>query len=134
MFKFADIFEAIEIPENLAPVKDNENPLAFIDDFRIQTDEILLKSKKILSPKDDDENKLAREYGKSLVTIKTAADKSRKEYNAPYQEKIDANRKSPYYQPSGVGAAPYASAGDFSDSGQKSAYAKMQELKSRLRI
>lgn len=50
------------------------------------------------------------------------------------QEKIDANRKSPYYQPSGVGTAPYASAGDFSVSGQKNAYDKMQELKARLRI
>lgn len=50
------------------------------------------------------------------------------------QEKIEANRKSPYYQPSGVGAAPYAQAGDFSASGQKNAYAKMQELKSRLRL
>jgi hypothetical protein len=50
------------------------------------------------------------------------------------QEKIDANKKSPYYQPSGVGAAPYAAAGDFSPSGQKNAYAKMQELKNKLRI
>lgn len=50
------------------------------------------------------------------------------------QEKIDANKRSPYYQPSGVGSAPYASAGDFSANGQKSAYDKMQELKSRLRI
>ncbi len=50
------------------------------------------------------------------------------------QEKIDANKRSPYYQPSGVGAAPYASAGDFSEGGQKQAYAKMQELKNRLRI
>lgn len=50
------------------------------------------------------------------------------------QEKVDANRRSPYYQPSGVGSAPYAAAGDFSPSGQKQAYAKMQELKSRLRL
>lgn len=50
------------------------------------------------------------------------------------QEKIDANKRSPYYQPSGVGAAPYASASDFSEGGQKQAYAKMQELKNRLRI
>ena len=50
------------------------------------------------------------------------------------QEKIDANRRSPYYQPSGVGSAPYAQAGDFSLVGQKSAYDKMQELKSRLRM
>lgn len=50
------------------------------------------------------------------------------------QDKIDANRRSPYYQPTGVSPAPYASAGDFSDGGQKNAYAKMQELKNRLRM
>lgn len=50
------------------------------------------------------------------------------------QDKIDANRRSPYYQPSGVGAAPYAAAGDFSPVGQKNAYAKLQELKNRLRL
>ena len=50
------------------------------------------------------------------------------------QEKIDSNRKSPYYQPSGVGSAPYASQGDFSESGKKNAYDKLQELKRNLRI
>lgn len=50
------------------------------------------------------------------------------------QQKIDANRKSPYYQPSGVGTAPYASQGDFSPAGQKNAYDKLQELKKNLRI
>lgn len=50
------------------------------------------------------------------------------------QQKVDANRRSPYYQPSGVGAAPYASAGDFSPSGQKNAYEKLQQLKASLRI
>lgn len=50
------------------------------------------------------------------------------------QEKIDANRKAPYYQPSGVGASPYHSASDFSPSGQKQAYEKLKELKSRLRL
>lgn len=50
------------------------------------------------------------------------------------QEKIDANRRSPYYQPTGVGSAPYANAGDFSATGQKQSYEKMQELKRRLRI
>ncbi len=44
------------------------------------------------------------------------------------QEKIDANRKSPYYQPAGGNNPPYASQGDFSSGGQKNAYAKMQEL------
>jgi len=50
------------------------------------------------------------------------------------QEKIDANRRSPYYQPSGVGTAPYSTQGDFSPTGQKQAYDKLQELKNRLRI
>jgi len=50
------------------------------------------------------------------------------------QDKIDQNRRSPSYQPSGVGAAPYASAGDFTPTGQKTAYQKMQELKNRLRL
>lgn len=50
------------------------------------------------------------------------------------QEKIDANRRSPYYQPSGVGNAPYSNVSDFSQKGQKQAYDKMQELKNRLRI
>ncbi len=52
----------------------------------------------------------------------------------PIQDKIEANRKSPYYQPTGVGSAPYASQGDFSANGQKQAYDKMQELKKTLRI
>jgi len=51
------------------------------------------------------------------------------------QEKIDANRRSPYYQPSGTGTAPYnTGTGDFSPAGQKNAYAKMQELKAKLRM
>lgn len=50
------------------------------------------------------------------------------------QEKIDANRKSPYYQPTGISNAPYAQAGDFSPSGQKNAYEQMQKLKQQLRI
>lgn len=53
---------------------------------------------------------------------------------ASIQDKIDANRRSPYYQPSGVGTSPYQSQSDFSPSGQKQAYAKMQELKARLSI
>ncbi len=50
------------------------------------------------------------------------------------QDKVDANRRSPYYQPSGVGSAPYASASDFSASGQKNAYDKMKQLQSQLRL
>jgi hypothetical protein len=50
------------------------------------------------------------------------------------QEKVDANRRAPYYQPSGVGTSPYASQSDFSPGGQKQAYDKMKELQSRLRL
>lgn len=50
------------------------------------------------------------------------------------QEKIDANRRSPFYQPTGIGTAPYSGAGDFSDAGKKAAYQKMLESKSRLRL
>lgn len=50
------------------------------------------------------------------------------------QEKVDANRRSPFYQPTGIGTAPYASEGNYSAQGQKDAYAKMQELKNKLRI
>lgn len=50
------------------------------------------------------------------------------------QETIDKNRRSPYYSPSGVGSAPYASQGDFSDSGKKNAYEKLLELKKNLRM
>lgn len=57
------------------------------------------------------------------------------EQKAPsIQEKIDANRRSPYYQPSGTATAPYASQGDFSPQGQEQAYKKLQELKKNLRI
>jgi hypothetical protein len=50
------------------------------------------------------------------------------------QDKIEANKRSPYYQPTGSNAAPYAAVGDFSATGQKNAYEKMQQLKSTLRI
>lgn len=50
------------------------------------------------------------------------------------QEKIDANRRSPYYQPTSVGSAPYNMVGDFSPKGQEQAYQKLQELKKNLRI
>lgn len=50
------------------------------------------------------------------------------------QDKINANRRSPYYQPSGIANAPYTVQGNFSKEGQKSAYDKMQELKARIRL
>lgn len=50
------------------------------------------------------------------------------------QQKIDANRRSPYYQPSGVASAPYSNASDFSEHGQKQAYDQLQKLKKNLRL
>lgn len=50
------------------------------------------------------------------------------------QDKIDSNRRNVFYQPTGVAAAPFQPQGDFSESGQKAAYQKMQESKSRLRL
>lgn len=67
-------------------------------------------------------------------TIKAMKLDQAEEKKQTIQEKVDANRRSPYYQPSGVGSAPYAGGGDFSPSGQKNAYAKLQELKNKLRL
>jgi len=67
-------------------------------------------------------------------TIKSLGVHKKEDPKPSIQEKIDQNRRSPYYQPSGVAAAPYAQNGDFSPSGQKNAYAKLQELKKNLRI
>ena len=50
------------------------------------------------------------------------------------QDKIDANRRSPYYQPTGMANAPYAPAGDFSEPGKKRAYEELQKLKANLRL
>lgn len=50
------------------------------------------------------------------------------------QDKVDANRRSPYYQPSGIGSAPYQQVGDFTPTGQKAAYQKMKDLQKSLRI
>jgi hypothetical protein len=49
------------------------------------------------------------------------------------QERMDANKKNAYYQPTGIGTAAYnGDASDFSSTGQKQAYEKMQQLKKKL--
>lgn len=54
------------------------------------------------------------------------------------QEKIDANRRSPFYQPTGNSSAPYSTPGgggkNYSEQEKKQAYDHMVELKSRLRL
>ena len=67
-------------------------------------------------------------------TIKAMGLHKPEEKQSTIQDKVNQNKRSPYYQPSGVGSAPYAGAGDFSQSGQKNAYEKLQELKRNLRI
>lgn len=57
-----------------------------------------------------------------------------KEKKSSIQDKIDMNKKSPYYQPSNIANSPYAAQGDFSPTGQKAAYDKLQQLKNSLRI
>lgn len=66
--------------------------------------------------------------------IKALGIHKKEEPKPSIQETIDRNKRSPYYQPTGVAAPPYAAAGDFSPTGQKSAYEKMQQLKAQLRI
>lgn len=68
------------------------------------------------------------------ANIKTLGIHKPEEKKPSIQEKVDANRRSPFYQPTGVTNAPYSAAGDFSEGGQKQAYQKMQELKKSLRI
>jgi hypothetical protein len=66
--------------------------------------------------------------------IKALGVHKKEEPKPSIQEQIDKNRRSPYYQPSGVAAAPFVTSGNFSPSGQKDAYQKMKELQARLRI
>ena len=66
--------------------------------------------------------------------IKALGLHKKEEPKSTIQDTVNRNQRSPYYQPSGVGSAPYASQADFSDSGQKNAYTKMKELQNRLRL
>jgi hypothetical protein len=52
---------------------------------------------------------------------------------ASIQETVDKNKRSPYYQPGDVASAPYAGGANFTDTGMKAGYAKMQELINRRR-
>lgn len=79
-------------------------------------------------PEGFERNKLVYENIKAL-----GIDKPEKQESS-VQDRIEANKRSPYYQPSSVGAPPNAMSGDFSDSGQENAYKKMKELQKRLRL
>jgi len=79
-------------------------------------------------PEGFERQKLVYKNIKALGLHKPAAPKP------SVQDKIDANRRSAYYQPSGIGTTPYSSQSDFSQGGQKTAYDKMMELKRNLRL
>lgn len=67
----------------------------------------------------------------SLKALKVG---QKEEAKSGIQDKIDQNRRSPYYQPSGTAGPGYQSQGDFSPAGQKNAYEKLKQLKANLRI
>ena len=79
-------------------------------------------------PEGFERQKLVYKNIKALGLHKPAAPKE------TVQSKIDSNRRGAYYQPSGMGAAPYAAQSDFTPGGQKNAYEKMMELKRNLRL
>lgn len=47
------------------------------------------------------------------------------------QDKIDRNKMSPYYQPTGYNPSAYSPTADYSPQGQKESYEKMKMLKSK---
>lgn len=66
--------------------------------------------------------------------IKALGLHKKEEPKSSIQDTVNKNQRNPYYQPSGIGTAPYASTADFSDVGQKNSYQKMKELQQRLRL
>lgn len=80
-------------------------------------------------PEGFERSKLAYETIKELGLHKPA---ERKE---TIQDKIEANKRGQFYQPSGIGSAPYqGQRADFSKSGQEAAYKKMKDLISNVRL
>ena len=66
-------------------------------------------------------------------TMKTlAATKQAQAERSSIQEKVDANRRSPFFNSSSA-SAPYAGGGDYSEAGMKAAYEQIQALKSKMR-
>lgn len=111
-----------ENPDFQNVMASDETLQRFADNHKALADKILKM------PEGFERNQLVYENIKALGIDKPA------KKDPSIQDKIDANRRSPYYQPSGQGSAPYQSVGDFSDQGKKAAHDKMQELKKRLRI
>lgn len=66
--------------------------------------------------------------------IKALGLHKKEEPKSTVQDRVNQNQRNPYYQPSGIGTAPYASSSDYSPTGQKTSYDKMKELQARLRL
>lgn len=82
-------------------------------------------------PESFERHKLVYKHIKATGLHKPAAPKEN------IQEKIDANRRSPYYQPSGVSSPGYGIVNggkDYTKGEMKSAYEIMQKSKERMRI
>lgn len=82
-------------------------------------------------PENFERHKLVYKHIKATGLHKPAQPKSN------IQEKIDANRRSPYYQPSGIASPGYGIVNggkDYNEAEMKSAYDVMQQSKKRMRI
>lgn len=82
-------------------------------------------------PETFERHKLVYKHIKATGLHKPAEPKSN------IQDKIDANRRSPYYQPSGISSPGYGIVNggkDYNETEMKSAYDMMQQSKKRMRI
>jgi len=79
-------------------------------------------------PNTFERQKLVYETMKELKVTKEKSQES------SIQDRINQNKRSPYYQPSGISNSPYSAQGDFSPTGKQQAYEKMKELQRNLRI
>lgn len=70
-------------------------------------------------------------------TIKEMGIDKPEQKQSSVQDKIDANRRTPYYQPSGVSSGPYdqmSTGKNYSETEKKAAYEKIMAAKRQLRI
>ena len=134
-----------EIQMAVAQALDNERRENYIKDNpdykKIMNDEEMLSNFALKHPRlAENILKMPESFERAKLvyeTIKTVGFDRPEQKGSSVQDKVDANRRSPYYQPSAPGTAPYATgptSKDYSESDKKNAYDKLKELKSRLRI
>ena len=120
----------VEEERNSSYLRDNSDFNEVMDQENVQkfAEKHPAIAKSILSMPDGFERK------KLVYETMKALNVHKKNVESSVQSKIDSNRRSPYYQPSGMASPGYNAQGDFSDAGQKTAYNKMKELQRQLRI